>query len=59
MGHTINFYRNVWPYVGIEKHLILDVTFKEWRGAPDRHIDKRTHKCFNALERETYEELSK
>lgn len=45
--------------VGREKHLILDVTFGEWREKLDRHVDGRTHKCFNASERDTYEELSK
>lgn len=38
-----------------KKHLILDVTFREWREMCDRRIDGRTHKCFNALEREIYE----
>lgn len=42
------------PNAEREKHFILDVTFGEWREMPDRHIDGRTHKCFSALQKETY-----
>lgn len=60
MGHTIKLLTEMYGLnVGREKHLILDVTFGEWREKLDRHIDGRTHKCFNASERDTYEELSK